>query len=120
MTNLMRRAQAWLSDRLTERCGEPVLYSRGNVSVTMTAVRGMTTHEQQDQTGAIVMAHVHDFLLHTETLMVSIIGGLPKRGDIITDDSGTQYEVLSLGDSPPWRFSDPQGIKIRVHTKRIV
>ncbi len=42
-------------------------------------------------------------------------------GCYLTTDGDTTfvYELMSIGNEPPWRYSDPFRIKLRIHTKRV-
>jgi hypothetical protein len=65
---------------------------------------------------------VRDFLIDTQSLLLSIIGTLPRRGDKIVEIDGDQtfvFEVMALGGEPPWRYSDPFRLKLRIHTRQI-
>jgi len=46
----------------------------------------------------------------------------PQVGDRIKEPSGTTallYEVMAQGSEPPFRFSDPERLTLRIHTKFI-
>ena len=63
-----------------------------------------------------------DFLIDTYSLLDSIIGSLPRRGDAIVEIDGNHtfiFEVMALGGEPPWRYSDPFRLKLRIHTKQV-
>ena len=88
----------------------------------MSAVIGRSTYQQDNGEGLVTRSQVRDYLIDTQSLLFSIIGGLPKRGDRIIEIDGEQtfvFEVMSLGGDPPWRFSDPFRLKLRIHTKQI-
>jgi hypothetical protein len=55
-------------------------------------------------------------------LLNSVIQSLPLAGDKIIEQEGMDhyvYEVMGLGSSPAWRFSDPFRQTLRIHTKQI-
>ena len=46
----------------------------------------------------------------------------PRAGDTIVEIDGNHtfiFEVMALGGDPPWRYSDPFRLKLRIHTKQI-
>ena len=79
-------------------------------------------YDQDDGEGIVTRSQVRDFLIDTYALLSSIIGTLPRRGDTIVEIDGNQtfiFEVMALGGDPPWRYSDPFRLKLRIHTKQI-
>ena len=122
MTDLIQRGQAWLADQLTTHASRTVVYRRGELGAELVATVGRSQYQQDDGNGLITRSQVRDFLIDTHSLLVSIIGSLPKRGDKIVEIDGDQtfvFEVMSLGGDPPWRYSDPFRLKLRIHTKQI-
>jgi len=122
VNDLLRQGQAWLAEQLSVHASRPVVYRRGELGVELSAVIGRSTYQQDNGEGLVTRSQVRDYLIDTQSLMLSIIGGLPKRGDRIIEIDGEQtfvFEVMSLGGDPPWRFSDPFRLKLRIHTKQI-
>ena len=122
MTNLLQRGQSWLAEKLKNHAARVVTYKRDAVEAELWATIGRSTYQQDDGEGVITRSQVRDFLIDTTDLLLSPIGTLPRRGDVIeeTDDGKTfVYEVMSLGSESPWRFSDPFRIKLRIHTNQI-
>lgn len=122
MSDLLKQGQAWLADQLTEHASRHVVYRRGDLGVEVSATVGRSTYRQDDGNGVITRSHVRDFLIDTQELLLSIIGSLPRRGDRIVEIDGEStfiFEVMSLGGEPPWRYSDPFRLKLRIHTRQI-
>jgi hypothetical protein len=79
-------------------------------------------YDQDDGEGIVTRSQVRDFLIDTFSLLDSLIGSLPRRGDTIIEIDGDTtfvFEVMALGGDPPWRYSDPFRLKLRIHTKQI-
>ena len=122
MTDLLQSGQNWLASKLKAHASQSVTYKRDSAEAELQATIGRSTYQQNDGEGIVTRSHVRDFLIDTADLVLSSIGSLPRRGDRIhQSDGGTTivYEVMSLGGEPPWRFSDPFRLKLRIHTKQI-
>lgn len=122
MSDMLQRGQSWLSAKLTQFASRPVVYQRDEVSVELPATIGKSEYEQDDGEGIITRAQVRDFLINTKDLLQSSIGTWPRRGDRILEIDGDTtfvYELMSIGNEPPWRYSDPFRVKLRIHTKLI-
>ncbi|XZE56653.1 hypothetical protein SH139x_002776 [Planctomycetaceae bacterium SH139] len=119
---MLQRGQAWLASQLNQHASRPVIYQRGALSAYLQATIGTSEYEQDDGTGPIVRHQVRDYLINTDLLLNSVIQSLPLAGDKIIEQDGMiryVYEVMGLGSSPPWRFSDPFRLTLRIHTKQI-
>ena len=122
MSDLLHRGQAWLAEKLTKHASRSIVYQRDDVTAELTATIGVSRYEQDDGEGIVTRAQVRDYLIDTQSLIQSPIGTLPRRGDrIIEQDGNTTYifEVMSIGGEPPWRYSDPFRVKLRIHTKQV-
>ena len=122
MTDILRNGQAWLAGKLTQHASRQVVYRRDELGVELSATIAKSLYEQDDGEGIITRAQVRDFLIDTDSLLLSIIGTLPRRGDRIVEIDGDTtfvFEVMSIGSDPPWRYSDPFRIKLRIHTKQV-
>ncbi len=122
MSDLLRDGQHWLADKLTKHASQTVIYRRGELGVELVATIGRSMYDQDDGEGIITRSQVRDFLIDTNLLLLSIIGSLPRRGDQVIEIDGDKtfiFEVMSLGGDPPWRYSDPFRLKLRIHTKQI-
>ena len=122
MTDMLRDGQAWLGEKLRTHASRLVVYQRDESEAELPATIGRSTYEQDDGEGVITRSQVRDFLIDTSDLLLSAIGSLPRRGDRILETDGSTtfvYEVMALGGEPPWRYSDPFRLKLRIHTKQI-
>ena len=120
MADLLQKGSEFLESQRHQHMTRPVVYLRGADSVGLNATLGRTVFEQQDQFGVIQRTETRDYLVRASDL---VIGGAqiePKVGDRVREPSGTAallYEVMSIGNEPPFRFSDPERRTLRIHTK---
>ena len=122
MSDMLQKGQSWLAAKLTQFASRPVIYQRDELSVELPATIGKSEYEQDDGEGVITRAQVRDFLINTKDLLGSPIGTWPRRGDRILESDGETtfiYELMSIGSEPPWRYSDPFRVKLRIHTKLV-
>ncbi len=113
MPDLLRKGALWLEQQRTAHCSSPVEYRRGESTYTVQATKGKTDYEVADDFGATIGSHAIDFLI-----MADELGLRPEPGDVIVAD-GYQHEVMNLGGEGCWRWSDPNLITMRIHTKEI-
>ena len=119
---MLNRGQSWLAEKLTKHASRTVVYQRDDLSVELSATIGKSEYEQDDGEGIVTRAQVRDFLINTKDLLESAIGTWPRRGDQILETDGNTtfvYELMSIGNEPPWRYSDPFRVKLRIHTKQV-
>ncbi|XZE36015.1 hypothetical protein SH501x_001566 [Pirellulaceae bacterium SH501] len=122
MRDLLAEGHKWLSGQLYQHMSREIIYRRNELSVLIRATIGKSMYDQDDGEGIVTRSQVRDFLINTRDLTTSIIGSLPKAGDTIVeidDESEFTYEVMPMGSEPPWRYSDPFRLKLRIHTKQI-
>ncbi|MEO1617635.1 MAG: hypothetical protein AAFV88_17425 [Planctomycetota bacterium] len=122
MSDMLHRGQSWLAEKLTKHASRNVVYQRDDVTVELPATIGKSEYEQDDGDGVITRAQVRDFLINTKDLLQSAIATWPRRGDRILETDGDTtfvYELMSIGNEPPWRYSDPFRVKLRIHTKLV-
>ena len=122
MVDLLGQGAAWLTGRLNAHAGRAITYARGAASVELTATVGRTEFEQVDEYGVVHRTESRDFLVSAEDLILNAVEVLPAAGDVITEDDGTKtytYEVMAPGGEPPWRHSDPQRVRLRIHSKHV-
>lgn len=122
MGDLLKDGLGWLEDQRAIHLAHEVAYSRDGNSVTLDATVGRTQFEQQDEFGRVIRYQSRDYLIAAEDL---ILGGNqvePAEGDGIRETIGGQthvYRVMSPGDEPPFRWSDPYRKTFRIHTKLV-
>ncbi|MEQ8785127.1 MAG: hypothetical protein RIC55_02475 [Pirellulaceae bacterium] len=122
MDNLLAAGAAWLANQLQTHAASEVRYVRGADEVLLCATIGKTEFEVDDGAGTIERFQSRDFLLRASDLVLAGSQTLPQAGDLIHETQGAQtfvYEVMSPGEAPPWRYSDPFRNLLRVHTKHV-
>jgi hypothetical protein len=130
MADLLQRGAMFLEDQRHRHMTRPVVYQRGAESVEAQATVGRTVFEQTDQFGIVHRTESRDYLIRAADLVLAGERTLPKVGDRVREtleDRALIYEVMAPGTAsggggggePPFRFSDPERITLRVHTKFI-
>ena len=122
MTDLLEQGASWLDDQRHRHMTRSVSYARGASTVIVQATIGRTVFEQADEYGVVTKTESLDYLIRTADLVLDGQVTLPKHGDQIRETDGETtfvYEVLSPGDEPIFRYSDPYRKALRIHTKHI-
>lgn len=128
MTDILKDAMAWLDMMEVLSISREVEYSRTTGGATdscvLNATVGTSVLKVSDDVGNVrIVRPDRDYLVTAADLILGGAVTLPQRGDRIRDpqDDGTVsvYEVVAPSGEPEWRPSDPDGIKLRVHCKRI-
>ena len=124
MTDILRKASAFLEKLRHTTATSPVTYRRGDRAVyDVPATIGRTEYQQDDGAGVITRAESRDFLILACDLVFDGMPALPEPGDRIEETQGGTlfvYEVLPVGGMQPhYRYSDPYRQTLRVHTKLI-
>jgi len=122
VADLLQKGSEFLESQRHQHMTRPVVYLRGGDSVELDATVGRTVFEQQDQFGVIHRTETRDYLIRAQDLVLGGAQTEPKVGDRIREPAGTAallYEVMSIGNEPPFRFSDPERATLRIHTKFI-
>jgi len=122
VADMLEQGATWLDDQRHQHMTRSVSYARGSSTVEVQATIGRTVFEQADEFGIVQKTETRDYLIRTEDLVLDGQVTLPKRGDLIREAEGTTtfvYEVLSPGDEPVFRYSDPYRKTLRIHTKHI-
>ena len=113
---MLRDGAAWLTRQIANHASDPITYSRGAVSLSITATKGTTSFDSEQSDGSMIRFESIDYLIEAATLTPTM--GLPQDGDLIHDGDHT-YELLALNGAQPFRYSDRHRTIIRVHTKQI-
>lgn len=123
MVDLLETGSAWLKDRRTAHLAETVTYQRGEDSISISATAGTSNFEQIDEHGLVNQLRTRDFLIEAADLVIDSVLVNPQIGDkIIETDGAVTYfhRVMSPGGgATPWRYSDPYGKVLRIHTKLV-
>ena len=117
-TSLLERGLAWLTAMQQQFDACRVLYQRGPRFAELKAPLGKTTLEIDDTHG-IEQFESRDFLIPAQRLVLVGERVLPLAGDRIRQINGPAYEVLAPAHEPPFRYSDPFGKVLRIHTKQV-
>jgi hypothetical protein len=124
VSDLLERGAAWLADQLRTHVSTAVSYQRDDEQVAIQATVGRTLLKLDDGEGGVVLQWTdRDFLISAADLVLGGFQTVPQRGDRIREARGAVthvYEVMAPGDEPPWRYSDPYGKILRIHTKLVL
>ena len=123
MADILQAGQQWLADQLKEHASHEVVYQRDTQEFAVQATIGRTLMKLDDGYGGVRMEWTdRDFLIQAADLVQGAVAVTPERGDRIRETVGANtsvFEVMAYGGEPPWRFSDPFGTLLRIHTKFI-
>lgn len=95
--------------------GETVVYSRQSNTVTLTAIPSRPELFTDDTIASRLEAESLDWTLLAASLVLSSLVVEPKEGDRITRINGEVYELTEI----PYRLSDSEGIRLRIHAKKV-
>ncbi|MDD5503349.1 MAG: hypothetical protein PHH26_07815 [Candidatus Thermoplasmatota archaeon] len=116
MADLLKDGMEFLDVQRKMYMTEDVIYKRGESSVNLRATVGKTDFEVGEEGCFKVGSHVVDFLLTATDLVLNGSPVLPEMGDEI-EYNGKTFTVLHLPSDGFWRWSDPYGKTMRIHTK---
>jgi hypothetical protein len=119
-TDLLAYGAAWLSERRHRHLTRPITYRRGSRTIETRATVGRTNWEVDDGHGYLERFESRDFVVRSSDLVHDGRIWRPQAGDRITEaGSDVVYEVMSPPREPVWRNADPDGVSIRIHSKRV-
>lgn len=99
--------------------GESVVYARGGLSVTLTAVAGKGGGDFDDAgINVVVLSTACDWILLAGDLVLGGSPTLPQRGDTITTTDGRVYQVNAEGEQV-YSACDPGQTRLRVRAKLV-
>ena len=122
MSDLLQEGLDWLEEQRREHLSRTVTYRRGSSTAQVPATVGATRFEVDDGYGLIVEQNMRDYIIAAADLVLNGEQTLPERGDeILEERDGVTYvyEVMELGAEQHYRFSDPAGKTLRIHTKHV-
>ncbi len=120
MPNLLAQGEAWLGEQRHDQLSSPVTYHRGPESVSLQATAGRSEFDQQEEDGSLTRIEMQDFIVRAADLVIQGAVVEPKRGDLVKRTIGTKvhtFTVASIGVEPPFRYTGPERVDIRIHTK---
>lgn len=122
MPDVMANANAWLQGQRHEKLSSAIVYRRGAQDLALSATIGRTLFESETVAGTRLVTESRDYLVRTSDLLALATGTkLPQIGDQIRETQGAvvySYEVMPFGPQDEhWRYSDPQRLAVRIHTK---
>lgn len=120
MPNLLATVANRALQMLQSHAAETVTYTRGAVSVSVSATVGRTQTEQPiDANGTTIRSNWIDFLINGPDLVIASVVVKPQQGDTITRSDGAVYEVTAMGSEPCFRRSSEHGTLLRIHAMRV-
>jgi hypothetical protein len=112
--------------QMIELCGKDVIYRRGEKAVRWRAIPGNSEFSMTDTNGVLTTFESADFIGQADLLVFDeepTAGPItPERGDRIwriVRNATLVYEVLPPNIAPCYKYSDPDHLIIRIHTKII-
>lgn len=97
--------------------GEVVTISRGSVSTAgVTAIPSRPEYATDDAVASRLAAESFDWTLLASSYVISSVVVLPQEHDRVTRANGAIYELME----PPYRLSDAAGVRLRLHSKRVL
>ena len=122
MANLLQTGTSWLADQLKAHASQQVIYVRGNQQVEVSATIGRTEFEIDDGSGIVQRLISRDYLIQATDLILAGNQVIPQPGDLIRETQGSSvmvYEVMTPGNEQHYRYSDPFGKLLRIHSKHV-
>jgi hypothetical protein len=116
VTDLLKQGMDFLDAQRKLYMTEDVRYKRGESHVDLKATVGKTDFEVGEEGSFKVGSHVVDFLVTASDLIINGSAVFPELGDEIIYNDKT-FTVLHLPSEGFWRWSDPYGNTMRIHTK---
>lgn len=104
-------------ERIRQRQGVAVTYTRGVTTLSLTVVVGRTAFASNSPNRVRLEWGDRDYLILVDELVTL---GEPAEGDRITETingSPVTFEAMAPAGEPAQRFSDPSRIVFRVHCK---
>ena len=111
--SLLNKATNFLQDKSTAFLAVEIIYSRNSMTFNILATTGSTMLKVTYEYGAAVYWRGQDFLVASADMPFT-----PERGDVITLN-GKTFKVLAPNNEPCFRYCDADGVRMRIHTKRI-
>ena len=120
MGDLLAKGSELIDRTRRTHLSRTVVYRRGDDTVELAATVGSTAFDRTDEYGVIHRIELRDYLVTAADLVLGGEAVIPRAGDRITETDGArvhEYEVMAPEGEPAWRYSDPQRMTLRIHTK---
>lgn len=123
--NILEEGSSWLADQMDENVSSPIVYVRGSLRCPLDASFGRTQFEVTDQAGMLHTVDSHDFILRSSAMLFEGEAFVPKAFDeihVVRGGTSHRYVVVQYGNTMDptehfYRWCDPYGMQIRVHTR---
>lgn len=116
---LLNRGSTWLSRLFDEKESRTVQYVRGQQTISLQATPGETDLSLVDLQGMTTTSfQTLDFIITAENLDFGAGPVEPELVDKIIDQ-GRTYQVLDVPGGRHFRYSDPDRVSLRIHTKLV-
>ena len=122
MPNLLKKGASMLTSAMAASASDRLEYHRGTAVIAIDATRGKNTADSVNDDGFMIKVRFDDFLVPTDQLKLSGDRIEPVAGDYIIDRTGStpiKFEVCNTPTEPCWRYSDPNHLRIRIHTRQV-
>jgi len=121
VTDLLDIGSKWLADQRAASAASLVSYQRGEQSIQLSATPGKPIAVMSQS--AVSMAFIEDYtardwLVSSADMMLDGEQIEPQPGDKIVAGNVT-WIVGAEANEKCWRFSDPYGYSMRIHTKQV-
>jgi len=121
--NRVQKAVQHLIDVMLKNAPVELTYHRGNDSASVTGWVGVTAFRVSEQSNSRVIWSDRDYLIPVANLKINGVLTEPDSGDWVEENiNGTirKFELIAPQGEQVWRYSDPQKMIFRLHTKEIV
>jgi hypothetical protein len=121
--DVLQNGAEWLNESRHACATKAVTYwcTSQERPIELLATIGRSEFAILDNAGIERHVETRDYIIRAADLQLDGTPVVPTRGDYIMESFGEAgnctYSVLSPGDAPCWRYSDPYRQMMRIHTK---
>lgn len=122
MPDLIADAAEWLADELAANLATTVTYRRGSDSVSVSATKGRTQFELENDDGRVTHWEARDWLIDPAALTFGAGTIEPAAGDQIEETAGSTtytYEITGPPGADVWRWTGPHRQQRRIHSQLV-
>lgn len=127
MANRFLAGMERLKQHMQNRAAVSVIYHKvsgvTDTAIPLTTWVGNTLFKVLDREGQRLEWGDRDYLIPVEALVDGVTPFLPAKGHYIVEIVNgvtIRYELSAPEKEPVWRYSDPQHLVYRIHTKKVV